>query len=494
MWPIKTPLSIQQSNPGHEGFSLPKLDVPQAPAPRNTRARPKLPELSELDVVRHFTRLSQLNFSIDGGMYPLGSCTMKYNPRVNELTSSFRGFARLHPHTPDKYAQGALELMFHLENLLSEISGFARVSLQPAAGAQGEYLGIKMMRACLEARGEKRTKILIPESAHGTNGASAAMCGYSVLPVRTNPEGLVDYAQVEELTRAGDVAGIMITNPNTVGLFETEILKITKLIHDRGGLIYCDGANMNAMLGVTRPGDAGVDCMHFNMHKTFTTPHGGGGPGCGGLGISKTLIPFLPVPTVEKNPSGSDDFILDSNRPQSVGKVKDHYGHFLMMVRAYTYIRELGAEGIQKAGRDAILLANYIRTQLQPHYDIAYDKICMHEVVFSDKRQNKNGIKTLDIAKRLIDEGFHPPTIYFPLIVPGALMIEPTETESLRSVEKFCATMIKVAGEALEENAFEKHFKDRPRNVAFGRVNETLAAKQLKLSWKDMELAGNTPS
>lgn len=488
-WPLKTKLSIHQTNPGHEGFSLPELTVPEAPAPAKSarQLKPRMPELSELDVVRHFTRLSQLNFSIDGGMYPLGSCTMKYNPRVNELTSGLRGFSRLHPLTPDKFSQGALELMFHLENLLSEISGFSRVSLQPAAGAQGEYLGIKMMRACLEARGEKRNKILIPESAHGTNGASASMCGYTVLPVRTREDGLVDFAQVEELTRAGDVAGIMITNPNTVGLFETEILKITSLIHERGGLIYADGANMNAMLGVTRPGDAGIDCMHFNMHKTFTTPHGGGGPGCGGVGVSKTLVPYLPVPTVEKNPSGADDFVLDFSRPNSVGKVKDHYGHFLMMVRAYTYIRELGAEGIQKAGRDAILLANHIRMRLKDHYDIAFDRTCMHEVVFTDKRQNKNGVKTLDIAKRLIDEGFHPPTIYFPLIVSGALMIEPTETESLQNVEKFCETMIKIAGEAQEENAFEKHFKDRPRHVAFGRVNETLAAKQLKLSWKDLE-------
>jgi glycine dehydrogenase subunit 2 len=488
-WPLKTKLSLLQSNPGHEGFSLPENDVPEAPPPTHSarEGRLKLPELSELDVVRHFTRLSQLNFSIDGGMYPLGSCTMKYNPRVNELTSGMRGFSRLHPLTPDKFAQGALELMFHFENLLSEISGFSRVSLQPAAGAQGEYLGIKMMRACFESRGERRSKILIPQSAHGTNGASAAMCGYSVLPVRSTVSGLADLAQIEELTRGGDVAGIMITNPNTLGLFETDILKITQLIHDRGGLIYCDGANLNAMLGVTRPGDAGIDCMHFNMHKTFTTPHGGGGPGCGGLGVSKALVPFLPVPTVERNPSGAEDFILDSNRPQSVGKIKDHYGHFLMMVRAYTYIRELGAEGIQKAGRDAILLANYIRMRLKDHYDIAFDRTCMHEVVFTDKRQQKNGVKTLDIAKRLIDEGFHPPTIYFPLIVQGALMIEPTETESLRNVEKFCETMIQIAKEAQEENAFEKHFKDRPHHVAYGRVNETLAAKQLKLTWKDLE-------
>lgn len=487
-WPLKTSLSIEMSREGHHAYSLPPLDIPEAPPPsRQSRSsKINLPELSELDVVRHFTRLSTLNFSIDSGMYPLGSCTMKYNPRVNESTASLKGFARLHPKTPVQFAQGALKLMFQLENLLSEISGFSRVSLQPAAGAQGEYLGIKLIRACLNARGEKRNKILIPESAHGTNGASAAMCGYDVLGLRTTKEGLVDFQQVEELTQSGDVAGIMITNPSTLGLFESDILKITKLIHDRGGLIYCDGANMNAMLGVTRPGDAGIDCMHFNMHKTFTTPHGGGGPGCGGLGVSKTLIPFLPIPTVEKNPSGSDDFVFDYKRPQSVGAIKDYYGHFLMMVRAYTYIRELGALGIQKAGQDAILLANYIRVRLKDHYEVAYDKPCMHEVVISDKKQQKNGIKTLDIAKRIIDEGIHPPTVYFPLIIPGAMMIEPTETESLRSVERFCQVMIQIAEEALEENAFEKHFKDRPRHMAFSRVNETLAAKQLKLSWKDL--------
>jgi len=377
--------------------------------------------------------------------------------------------------------------MFELENLLSEISGFSRISLQPAAGAQGEYLGIKMMRACLTDRGETRNKIIIPESAHGTNGASAAMCGYDVLPLRSNEYGLVDFAQLDELTKSGDVAGLMITNPNTLGLFETEIQKICKLIHDRGGLVYLDGANLNAMMGITRPGDAGVDCMHFNMHKTFTTPHGGGGPGCGGLGVSKTLIPYLPTPTVEKIPSGDDEYVLVENEEKSVGKIKDYYGHFLMMVRAYTYIRELGARGVKKVGEDAVLLANFIRKDLEGHYDIPFPKTCMHEVVLTDKFQVKNGVKTLDIAKRLIDEGFHPPTTYFPLIVSGALMIEPTETESLNMVEEFCNTMKLIAKEASEEDAFEKHFKDRPRHMAYARVNETLAARQLKLTWKDLK-------
>ena len=488
-WPLKTKLSIDLSTEGHCGYSFPKADVPQATPPEKDCRSEKLrfPELSELSAVRHFTRLSQQNFSIDAGMYPLGSCTMKYNPRVNEVTASNRGFTRLHPRTPAKFSQGALKLMFELENLLSEISGLSRVTLQPAAGAQGEYLGIKMIRACLNDRGENRNKIIIPESAHGTNGASAAMCGYDVLHLKSNERGLVDFKQLEELTQSGDVAGLMLTNPNTLGLFETDIIKICDLIHDRGGLVYCDGANLNAMLGMTRPGDAGVDCMHFNMHKTFTTPHGGGGPGCGGLGVSKTLIPYLPTPTVERIPSGEDEYHLVEDHPQSVGKIKDYYGHFLMMVRAYTYIRELGAKGVQKVGEDAVLLANFVRKELEGHYHIPFTQACMHEVVLTDKKQLENGIKTLDIAKRLIDEGFHPPTTYFPLVVSGALMIEPTETESLQMVEHFCNTMKLIAKEASEENAFEKHFKDRPRFMSYARVNETLAARQLKLTWKDLD-------
>jgi glycine dehydrogenase subunit 2 len=313
------------------------------------------------------------------------------------------------------------------------------------------------------------------------------MCGYEVVPLKAGPQGIVDPNEVDRLAADPDVAGIMITNPNTVGLFETEIQKICSIIHERGGLVYCDGANMNAMLGITRPGDAGIDVMHFNMHKTFTTPHGGGGPGCGGAGVSKVLVPYLPSPTVEKDPKHDSQFILDFDRPKSIGKVKDHYGHFLMMVRAYTYIRELGAEGIRKAGEDAILLANYVRARLKGHFEVAFDRACMHEVVFNDKIQQKNGVKTLDIAKRLIDEGFHPPTVYFPLIVPGALMIEPTETEDLASVEAFCQAMIKIAGEAAEPGAFEKYFKDCPKTMPFGRVNETQAAKDLILTWMDTQ-------
>ncbi len=485
---IRVPLSIEDSRPGHIGYSLPKNSgLPAAPTSTLARKSPlNFPELSELEAVRHFTRLSQMNYSIDAGMYPLGSCTMKYNPRINELTASHPGFTRLHPRTPSPYAQGALALMYHLENALAEISGFSRVTLQPAAGAHGEYLGIKMIKAWHKKQGfDGKTKILIPESAHGTNGASAAMCGYSVVPVKTTADGLCDIEQIDALSREGQVAALMITNPSTLGLFETQIEKICQMLHDRGALIYCDGANMNALLGTTRPGDSGIDVMHFNLHKTFTTPHGGGGPGCGAVGVSKTLVPFLPVPTVERDEDQSA-FRFASDHPDSIGKIKNHYGHFLMMVRAYTYICELGADGIRKVGEDAVLLANYVRKRLEPFYELPYNKPCMHEVVFSDKRQNQNGVKTLDIAKRIIDGGYHPPTVYFPLIVPGAMMIEPTETESLESVDAFCELMIQIAKEAAEPGAFEKYFANTPRKTETARVSESLAAKQLHLSWKDL--------
>ncbi len=490
-WPLKTTLSIDQSKAGRTGYSLPN-DLPSTsfkPAKMKLRAKKlNFPEMSELQVVRHFTRLSQLNYSIDGGMYPLGSCTMKYNPRINEHTASNPDFAHLHPLTPPHLVQGALELMYKLENELAEISGFARVSLQPAAGAQGEYTGIRMIRAYLDSKNNPRRKILIPESAHGTNPATAAMCGFEVVQIKTAPDGRLDLKLVEELVAKDDIAGIMLTNPNTVGLFEKDIEKICAMIHEHGGLVYCDGANLNAMLGITRPGDAGVDVMHFNMHKTFTTPHGGGGPGCGGVGVSKTLVPFLPTPTIERDPRNPELFTLKHDQPQSIGKIKSFYGHFLMMVRAYTYIRELGAEGIRQVGTDAILLANYVRERLKPYYDIAYDSACMHEVIFNDKRQNKNGIKTLDIAKRLIDLGYHPPTVYFPLLVPGAIMIEPTETESLETVEDFCKTMIQIAEEVENPALREKLFNSNtPESTPYGRINEVKAVKDLILTWKDLK-------
>lgn len=485
-WRLEPTLSINMSNKGRKGYSLPSCDVPLVPPKTQARkSELNLPEVSELDAVRHYTNLSYLNFSIDAGMYPLGSCTMKYNPRINEYTASNPDF-NIHPLTPDHLAQGCLELIYKLENCLAEISGFARISMQPGAGAQGEYAGIRMIRECLKARGDVRKKIIIPESAHGTNPATAVMCGYEVIPVKAGPNGILELEEIDRLTKEGDVAALMITNPNTVGLFETNIKAITDLIHERGGLVYCDGANLNAVLGITRPGDWGVDVMHFNLHKTFTTPHGGGGPGCGAVGVSKTLVPFLPVPQIERNLNKAASFERIYDSQSSVGKIKAYFGHFLMMVRAYTYIRELGAEGVKKVGEDAVLLANYIRVRLKDHYHIAFDRPCMHEVIFSDKKQNAYGIKTMDIAKRIIDKGFHPPTVYFPLIVPGSLMIEPTETESFENVEALCKAFIEIAEEAQKPGGKETYFDGSPKTTPVTRVDETLAVRNLVLSWKDL--------
>lgn len=484
-WPQPTPLLKEQSKKGHEGFSLADSEFAEAekvPTTLSRKSVPTLPELSELDVVRHFTRLSQLNYSIDGGMYPLGSCTMKYNPRINEVTGSHPLFARLHPLSPESTVQGAMELMWNLEGLLKEISGFERVTLIPAAGAQGEYTGLQIIRAYLKDKGIKKNKILIPDSAHGTNPATAAMCGFEVVSLKSNAEGLLDKEVVLKHCQEGDVAGIMLTNPNTLGLFEREIQKICEIIHDHDALVYCDGANMNAMIGLTRPGDAGVDVMHFNQHKTFTTPHGGGGPGCGAVGVCAKLVPYLPTPLLKKT---DKSFEWEATNSKSMGPIKDFHGHFMMMLRSYTYIRELGSTGIQKIGRHAVLLANYVRSRLGKTYEVAYPRPCMHEVVLSDKLQQKNGVKTLDIAKRLLDFGYHPPTVYFPLIVPGALMIEPTETETLSTVEHFCGVMEQIAKEATEEGALEKHFKNSPKNLPFAKIDETKAARDLKLTWKE---------
>lgn len=484
-WPQATQLLKDLSKKGHEGFSVSDSEFGEAekiPSSLSRKNSPTLPELSELEVVRHFTRLSQLNYSIDGGMYPLGSCTMKYNPRINEVTGSHPLFARLHPLAPETTVQGAMELMWNLESLLKEISGFERVTLIPAAGAQGEYTGLQLIRAYLKDKGIKRNKILIPDSAHGTNPATAAMCGFEVVSLKSNAEGLLDKEVVLKHCQEGDVAGIMLTNPNTLGLFEREIQKICEIIHDHDALVYCDGANMNAMVGLTRPGDAGVDVMHFNQHKTFTTPHGGGGPGCGAVGVCAKLVPYLPTPLLKKTDNG---FEWERENSKSIGPIKDFHGHFMMMLRSYTYIRELGNTGIQKIGKHAILLANYVRARLGKTYEVAFSRPCMHEVVLSDKLQQKNGVKTLDIAKRLLDFGIHPPTVYFPLIVPGALMIEPTETETLASVEHFCEIMEKIAKEATEEGALDKYFKNSPKTLPFGKIDETKAARDLKLTWRD---------
>jgi len=469
-------LMFEHSDPGRKGYSLPALDVPDATLPPElTRAEVAgFPELSEVDVVRHFTRLSTWNYGVDSGFYPLGSCTMKYNPKVNEAAARLPGLAGVHPYAPEHLAQGALALMYHLQCALAEISGFSAVTLQPAAGAHGELTGMLVIRACLEARGDSRKKVIIPDTAHGTNPATAALCGYEVLPVAS--DGILSAAAVEAVMDE-EVAALMITNPNTLGLFESEIKEICDIVHAKGGLVYCDGANLNALLGIARPGDMGIDVMHFNLHKTFATPHGGGGPGAGPVGVSAELAPFLPVPLVVREGEG---YRLDFDLPRSVGRVKAFYGNFGIMVRAWAYIRSMGGEGLRHATEMAVLNANYIRARLEGTYHLPHPRRSMHEVVFSD-RDLGGGCHTLDVAKRLIDYGYHPPTVYFPLVVKGAIMIEPTETECLEVLDEFCDAMLAIAREAQEspELLHEAPLKTRTR-----RFDETAAARNPRLKWE----------
>jgi len=441
-----------------------------------------LPQMSEPEVCRHYTRLSRWNFSIDTGPYPLGSCTMKHNPRINEWAARLPGFALLHPYLPETHLQGALELMWWLQRDLAEIGGFDAVTLQPAAGAHGEFVGVATIMAALKKRGERRTRILVPESAHGTNPATAAFFGLEIVPLATGSDGRVSANDVRE-KMSSDVAGIMITNPNTLGIFESEIVDICAIIHEKGGFVYGDGANLNALMGVARPGDLGIDVMHFNLHKTFTTPHGGGGPGCGGVGTSKALSPFLPAPLVRKNSDGT--FAFDSVRPHSIGRVRSFNGNFGMMVRAFTYIREMGNTGLKAASERAVLNANYIRARLKDHFHIPYESDCLHEVVISDKWQKaENGVSTLDIAKRLLDFGIHPPTIYFPLVVQGSMMIEPTETETKEDLDRICDAFIAVAKEAKENPQL---VKAAPHNFAISRLDEAQAARKPVLTWSPQQ-------
>ena len=476
-------LIFEQGSPGRVGFSLPPCDVPQKKAetlipPHLLRGEiPGLPEVSEGEVVRHYTRISQWNFGIDLGFYPLGSCTMKYNPRVNEDVARLPGFAKAHPYLPDELAQGALQLLWELEQYLAEVSGLDRVSLHPSAGAHGELTGVMMIRAYHQSKGDPRRKILIPESAHGTNPASSALCGYQVVPIKSGPLGVVEPQAVAE-AMDDEVAAIMLTNPNTLGLFEEHIAEIAEIVHRKGGQVYCDGANLNAIMGITRPGDWGVDVIHVNLHKTFSQPHGGGGPGAGPVAVRKHLASFMPVPTVEKTQTG---FALDSDRPQSIGRVRSFAASFGVMVRSYAYIRSLGPDGLKLASETAVLNANYIMNRLKADYHLPYDRVCKHECVFSDAEQLKNDVKTLDIAKRLMDYGFHPPTIYFPLIVPGALMIEPTETESKETLDQFIAAMKAIAREAKEQPDL---VRDAPHKPRVSRMDETRAARQPVLRWK----------
>jgi glycine dehydrogenase subunit 2 len=483
-------LIFERSQAGRVGYRLPPLDVDETPLdeiiPGNFLREDDLegmPEVSEVDVVRHFTRISTWNYSIDLGMYPLGSCTMKYNSRLNEKVARINGFANLHPLASEEDAQGALQLIYELQQSLSEITGLAGVSLQPAAGAHGEMTGVMLIRAFIDARdgagaSSTRRTMLIPDSAHGTNPASANLSGFNVKTIRSTKEGLTDLEHLRELCSHGDVAGLMLTNPNTLGLFEKNIREICSIVHDAGGLVYMDGANMNALVGVARPGDMGVDVIHLNLHKTFSTPHGGGGPGCGPCCCTKELEPFLPVPRVVLD---NETYRLDFNRPQSIGRVKAFHGNFGMMVRALAYIQTHGYDGLREATEAAVLNARYIAHQLTSDYDKPYEADPMHEVVFTDKRQSRKGVHTLDIAKRLIDYGFHPMTIYFPLIVQGAMLIEPTESVGRAELDQFVEAMRAIAREAVEDPEL---VLGAPHSTRIGRLDEAAAARKPVLRWK----------
>jgi glycine dehydrogenase subunit 2 len=476
-------LSFEKSAPGKRAYKMPPLDVPavDAVALLGDAARTEtagLPELSEIEIIRHFTRLSTWNYAIDLGMYPLGSCTMKYNPRVNEVVSRIEGIAEAHPYQPESLSQGALSVLKELERCLIEITGMDTITLQPAAGAHGEFTGILLARAYHESKGNARRTVIIPDSAHGTNPATAAICGYEVVNLKSNAEGGVDLDALRALVNE-DTAAMMLTNPSTIGVFEKEIAAIADILHEKGALLYMDGANMNALVGKTRPGDFGVDVMHLNLHKTFSTPHGGGGPGSGPVACKAILEPFLPKPVVRTDAHGVHH--LNYDRPQSIGRVRMFYGNFGMFVRALAYILANGPEGLRQTTEDAVLNANYLRAKLEDIYELPYKTPSMHEVVFSDRRQTKNGIKTGDIAKRLIDYGFHPYTTSFPLIVPGALMIEPTESESREELDLFVDAMRQIAREA-EENP--EVILAAPHSTRISRLDETAAARKPILRWK----------
>jgi glycine dehydrogenase subunit 2 len=488
-------LIFERSQTGRKGYRLPPLDVDETPldeivpaALRRDDNLEGMPEVSEVDVVRHFTRISTWNYSIDLGMYPLGSCTMKYNSRLNEKVARIAGFANLHPLAPEEDSQGALQLIYELQESLSEITGLAGISLQPAAGAHGEMTGVMIIRAFIDARdgagaSAKRRTMLIPDSAHGTNPASANLSGFTVKTIRSTSEGFTDLDHLRELCAHGDVAGLMLTNPNTLGLFEKNIKEICQIVHEAGGLVYMDGANMNALVGVARPGDMGVDVIHLNLHKTFSTPHGGGGPGCGPCCCTKELEPFLPVPRVIKD---GERFRLDFDRPQSIGRVKAFHGNFGMMVRALAYIQTHGFDGLREATESAVLNARYVAHGLTSDYDKPFEADPMHEVVFTDKRQSRKGVHTLDIAKRLIDYGFHPMTIYFPLIVQGAMLIEPTESVGRAELDQFIEAMRSIAREAVED---PDTVINAPHTTRIGRLDEAAAARKPVLRWKPKEAA-----
>ncbi|MEI3606800.1 aminomethyl-transferring glycine dehydrogenase subunit GcvPB [Pseudogracilibacillus sp. SE30717A] len=476
------PLIFERSKKGRISTNLPPLDVPvqkieiEEQYIRNEPA--ELPEVSELELVRHYTGLSRRNFGIDSGFYPLGSCTMKYNPKINEDIAKLDGFTHLHPYQPIETVQGALEVLFSLQKSLEEITGMDSVSLQPAAGAHGEWTALMMIRAFHENNGDKnRTKVIIPDSAHGTNPASATVAGFESVTVKTNTDGLVD---IDDLKRKVDenTAALMLTNPNTLGLFETEIMDIAHIIHDAGGKLYYDGANLNAIMGYVRPGDMGFDAVHLNLHKTFTGPHGGGGPGSGPIGVTAELEPYLPKPIIVKK---QDLYMFDYERPKSIGRVKPYYGNFGINVRAYAYIRSMGAKGLKRVSEYAVLNANYMMRRLAKEFELPYPQHCKHEFVLSGKRQKKLGVRTLDIAKRILDYGFHPPTIYFPLNIEESLMIEPTETESKETLDEFIDTMFDIVAD-IKENP--EIVQNAPHHTVVKRMDETTAARRPILKYE----------
>jgi glycine dehydrogenase subunit 2 len=505
----KNQLIFEMSKPGRKAYSLPELDVPEKDLTSMINSEflrteaPGLPEVSELDAVRHFTQLSQLNHGVETGFYPLGSCTMKYNPKINEVTAGLDGFTKLHPYQSEEEVQGSLELMHDLSEMLAEITGMDQVSLQPAAGAHGEAAGLMMIKAYHNSRQDyKRTKIISPDTAHGTNPASVSVAGFDIIEVKSDGRGGVDLDSLRA-AMSDEVAGLMLTNPNTLGIFDENILEIADIVHDGGGLLYYDGANLNAIMGICKPGDMGFDVIHVNLHKTFSTPHGGGGPGSGPVGVKKSLIPFLPVPIIDKvEKAGYDEgaaniekatakqenpdksiatYRLNYDKPQSIGKIKSFYGNFGVLVKAYTYILSMGASGLRKVSETAVLNANYLAAKLKEKYYLPFDRICMHECVFSGNNQMKHGVSTLDIAKRLLDYGYHPPTVYFPLIVQEALMIEPTECESIETLDEFISAMLQIASEAENDPDL---VKGAPYNTPVSRLDEASAARNPVLRWK----------
>ncbi|HWQ30110.1 MAG TPA: aminomethyl-transferring glycine dehydrogenase subunit GcvPB [Negativicutes bacterium] len=476
-------LIFEISSEGRKAYSLPPCDVAETdlgeciPEAFMRSTDTVLPEVSEVDVVRHYTNLSNKNYGVDTGFYPLGSCTMKYNPKINEDMAALDGFSNIHPLQPAETVQGALELMYGLDRMLSEITGMERVSLQPAAGAHGELTGLMIIKAYHESRGDvKRNKIIVPDSAHGTNPASAAVAGFEIVEIASDKNGAVD---IEALKAAlsDEIAGLMLTNPSTLGLFEKNIKQIADLVHEAGGLLYYDGANTNAIMGIARPGDMGFDVIHLNLHKTFSTPHGGGGPGSGPVGVKSELVKFLPTPLVEKK---GDTYMLDYDRPASIGKIKSFYGNFGVAVRAYAYILSMGGKGLKEVSQKAVLNANYMMGKLKKYYSLPMDQICKHEFVLAGLLDNENQVATLDVAKRLLDYGYHPPTIYFPLIVNNAIMIEPTETESLETLDIFIDIMIKIAEEAKKD---PEMLQNAPHNTIVRRIDEAKAARSLVLKW-----------